>query len=48
VEVEPVLPSRGPGRIILLNGASSSGNSTIAKALRDALDEPWRFCRLGA
>jgi chloramphenicol 3-O phosphotransferase len=39
--VEPVPPPRGPGRIILLNGASSSGKSTMAKALRDALDEPF-------
>jgi chloramphenicol 3-O phosphotransferase len=41
VAVEPVPPPRGPGRIILLNGASSSGKSTIAKALRDSLDEPF-------
>lgn len=30
------------GRIILLNGTSSSGKSTLVKALRDALQEP--FC----
>lgn len=30
------------GRIILLNGTSSSGKSTLAKALRTALPEP--FC----
>lgn len=41
MQVEPVPPSRGPGRIILLNGASSSGKSTIGKALREALDEPF-------
>src|SRR5690348_6291339 len=41
VRVEPVPPSRGPGRIILLNGASSSGKSTIATTLRDVLDEPF-------
>jgi chloramphenicol 3-O phosphotransferase len=39
--VEPVPTPRGPGRIILLNGASSSGKSTVAKALRDLLDEPF-------
>lgn len=39
--VEPVPPARGPGRIILLNGASSSGKSTLAKALQLVLDEPF-------
>jgi len=39
--VEPVPTPRGPGRIILLNGASSSGKSTLAKALQQALDEPF-------
>jgi chloramphenicol 3-O phosphotransferase len=39
--VEPVPTPRGPGRIIFLNGASSAGKSTIAKALRDSLDEPF-------
>jgi chloramphenicol 3-O phosphotransferase len=39
--VEPVPTPRGPGRIILLNGASSSGKSTVAAALQDALDEPF-------
>jgi chloramphenicol 3-O phosphotransferase len=29
------------GKIVLLNGASSSGKSTLARALRDALDEPF-------
>jgi len=38
---EPVPPERGPGRVILLNGASSSGKSTLAAALQDALDEPF-------
>ncbi len=32
------------GKIILLNGASSSGKSTLAGGLQDALDEPlWHF-----
>jgi chloramphenicol 3-O phosphotransferase len=32
------------GHIILLNGASSSGKSTLARALQAALDEPfWHF-----
>jgi len=30
-----------PGRIIFLNGASSSGKSTLAKALQRRLDEPF-------
>lgn len=29
------------GRVVLLNGGSSSGKSTIARALQDALAEPW-------
>jgi chloramphenicol 3-O phosphotransferase len=33
-----------PGKIILLNGASSAGKSTLARGLRAALDEPfWHF-----
>jgi chloramphenicol 3-O phosphotransferase len=39
--VEPVPTPRGPGQIILLNGVSSSGKSTVAKALQDSLDEPF-------
>jgi chloramphenicol 3-O phosphotransferase len=32
------------GKIILINGASSSGKSTLSKALQEALDEPfWHF-----
>ena len=38
---EPVPAARGPGRIIFLNGASSSGKSTLATALQDALEEPF-------
>src|SRR5690242_12764400 len=38
---EPTPSPRGPGRVILLNGASSSGKSTLAKALQRALDEPF-------
>jgi len=30
-----------PGRIILINGASSSGKSTLARALQAQLDEPF-------
>ncbi|WP_442945837.1 phosphotransferase-like protein [Nonomuraea sp. LPB2021202275-12-8] len=33
---EPQPPDRGPGRIIMLNGASSSGKSTLATLLRRA------------
>jgi chloramphenicol 3-O phosphotransferase len=39
--VEPVLDPRPAGRVILLNGASSAGKSTLAKALQSALDEPF-------
>jgi chloramphenicol 3-O phosphotransferase len=38
---EPVPVPRGRGRIIFLHGASSSGKSTLAKALQAALDEPF-------
>ena len=31
----------GPGRIILLNGASSSGKSTLARGLQENLDSPF-------
>ncbi|TMR91507.1 chloramphenicol phosphotransferase CPT family protein [Nonomuraea basaltis] len=41
--MEPIPPRRGPGRVILLNGASSSGKSTLAKALQRALDEPFLY-----
>jgi chloramphenicol 3-O phosphotransferase len=30
-----------PGRIIVLNGTSSSGKSTLARALQAALPDPW-------
>jgi chloramphenicol 3-O phosphotransferase len=39
--MEPSPPDRGPSRVILLNGASSSGKSTLARALQEALDEPF-------
>ena len=38
--VEPTPTPRGAGRILFLNGASSSGKSTPAKSLQAALDEP--------
>jgi chloramphenicol 3-O phosphotransferase len=34
-------PKHRPGRVILLHGASSSGKSTLARALQGALDEPF-------
>jgi len=48
VGVKPASPAAQPaqprGKIILLNGASSSGKSTLAAALQDALDEPfWHY-----
>jgi chloramphenicol 3-O phosphotransferase len=39
--MEPRPADRGPGRIIFLNGASSSGKSTLAKALQRELPEPF-------
>ncbi|MBC6467476.1 chloramphenicol phosphotransferase CPT family protein [Actinomadura alba] len=39
--MEPRPFHRGPGRVILLNGASSSGKSTLAKALQRTLGEPF-------
>lgn len=37
-------PEPPPGRIIFLNGASSSGKSTLAAALQAVLDEPfWHY-----
>lgn len=30
-----------PGRIVLLNGSSSAGKTTLARALQDRLEEPW-------
>jgi chloramphenicol 3-O phosphotransferase len=39
--MEPHPPDHGPGRIIFLNGASSSGKSTLAKAMQEALPEPF-------
>jgi len=41
LSMEPRPPDRGPGRIIFLNGASSSGKSTLAKAMQQALPEPF-------
>ena len=38
---EPEPAPRGPGRIILLNGASGSGKSTLARRLRAAMAEPF-------
>lgn len=31
------------GRVILLNGTSSAGKSSLARALQDALETPWIF-----
>jgi chloramphenicol 3-O phosphotransferase len=39
--MEPHPPDHGPGRIIFLNGASSSGKSTLAKTMQQALPEPF-------
>lgn len=37
----PPPPLGPPGRIVLLNGTSSSGKSTIARSLLTVLDTPW-------
>jgi chloramphenicol 3-O phosphotransferase len=37
-----------PGRIILLNGASSSGKSSIGRALLPLLPDPWFFVPVDA
>lgn len=39
--MEPRPADRGPGRIIFLNGASSSGKSSLARALQETLAEPF-------
>src|SRR5260221_1364259 len=39
--MEPGLAHRGPDRVIFLNGASHSGKSTLAKAMQQALAEPF-------
>ena len=39
--MEPRPARHVPGRIIFLNGASSSGKSALAKAMQKALDEPF-------
>jgi len=39
--MEPGLADRGPGRIIFLNGASSSGTSTLATAMQQVSGEPF-------
>ncbi|MFF0343548.1 chloramphenicol phosphotransferase CPT family protein [Kribbella sp. NPDC004875] len=40
-ELLPGTPAGRPGRVILLNGTSSSGKSSIAKELLDTLDGAW-------
>jgi chloramphenicol 3-O phosphotransferase len=39
--VERIATPREPGRIIFLNGASSSGKSTLSKKLQAELDDPF-------
>jgi chloramphenicol 3-O phosphotransferase len=41
LETNPTPSSRGPGRIILLHGASSSGKSTLSKEIQRVLHEPF-------
>jgi chloramphenicol 3-O phosphotransferase len=35
------MPAESPGRIIILNGASSSGKTSILRALQDLMEEPY-------
>ena len=35
-----------PGRIVLLNGSSSAGKTTLAAALQDAMDDAWHHVAL--
>ncbi len=41
LSMEPHPPDHGPGRIIFLNGASSSGKSPLAKAMQQASPGPF-------
>lgn len=34
-------PSRQPGRVIILNGGSSAGKTTLARTLQSSLHAPW-------
>lgn len=43
-ELGSSMKERRFGRIILLNGASSAGKSTLARAIQAALDEPFLHC----
>ncbi|MEV4221605.1 AAA family ATPase [Nonomuraea sp. NPDC049725] len=40
---EPRPVERGAGRIIMLNGASSSGKTTLARVVRRAMDGPFLY-----
>ena len=40
-EGDPPAAAPHPGRIVLLNGTSSSGKTTLVKALQAILPEPW-------
>ncbi|WP_420102666.1 chloramphenicol phosphotransferase CPT family protein [Bosea sp. (in: a-proteobacteria)] len=40
-QIDSSPPAAGPGRIILLNGASSSGKSTLARALQARMPTPF-------
>ena len=41
-----IRPAKGLGRIILLNGSSSSGKTTLALTLQRVLAEPWQHVAL--
>ena len=44
MQCDPVEPV--PGRILLLNGSSSAGKTTLALALQELLDGPWQHMAL--
>src|SRR5207245_2127169 len=43
VEVPPPTVQSGPGQVIVLNGASSSGKSTVGRELQRILPRPYLF-----
>ena len=38
--------AEAPGRIVVLNGTSCAGKSSISRALQEVMEEPWLHCGL--